>query len=136
MENPAMTDDAKSRADDTHISESIERFERFSRTLDTQFKIPGIPIRVGLDGALGLIPGVGDVITGGMGLYAISIARDFKLPWHVHARIIKNLAIDTLVGAIPIVGDVFDFAFHAHRKNYVLLRRHIDRKSKIASTEA
>lgn len=136
MENPAVTNQGPSTVHLETNSKALERFERFSRTLDTQFKVPGIPMRIGLDGALGLIPGVGDVITGGMGLYAISIARDFKLPWHVHARILKNLAVDTVVGAIPVVGDLFDFAFHAHRKNYVLLRRHINRKIVPATHES
>ena len=133
--NRIKTEATTDRSDRMEASEyprtsALERFERMSRTLDTQFKIPGIPFRVGLDGALGIIPGVGDVITGGMGLYAISIARKFDLPWHVHARILKNLAVDTVVGAIPIVGDLFDLAFHAHRKNYRLLARYVDRKAR------
>jgi hypothetical protein len=107
----------------------LKRFEQLSRVLDTQIKAPGIPFRIGLDGILGLIPGVGDVVTGGMGAYAFLVARKHKLPWHIHARILKNLLVDTLVGAIPLVGDLFDFAFHAHRKNYDLLSRAIAKRS-------
>ena len=109
-------------------SKSLAQFERLSHRLDTQFRVPGVPPRIGLDGILGLIPGVGDLITGGMGLYALSIARSYRLPWHVHARIFINVAVDTVVGAIPVVGDLFDFAFHAHRKNYRMIARHVARQ--------
>lgn len=108
---------------------ALEQFERLSRLLDTQVKAPGVPFRFGLDGILGLIPGVGDLVTSGMGAYALLVARHHKLPWHLHARILSNLLFDMLVGAIPLVGDLFDFAFHAHRKNYNLLARAIEKRS-------
>ena len=104
-------------------------FARFSRYLDTQFSVPGIPFRFGVDGCIGLIPVIGDAVTGVMGLYALKIASDHKLPWHVHGRILWNVGVDTIIGAIPIVGDVFDFAFHAHAKNWRILERNLAKRA-------
>lgn len=104
-------------------------FERLSRLLDTQFALPGVPFRFGLDGLVGLIPGVGDAVTGLMGLYALQIAERARLPMAARAKMIWNIGVDVLVGSIPLVGDLFDFAFHAHRKNWRILKRHLDARS-------
>lgn len=104
-------------------------FARLSHLLDRQFSLPGVPFRFGLDGVVGLIPVVGDAVTGLMGLYALKIASDYKLPWHVHGRILWNVGVDTVIGAIPLVGDLFDFAFHAHAKNRRILERHIAKRA-------
>lgn len=110
-------------------ADALERFARLSHLLDRQFSLPGVPFRFGLDGVVGLIPVVGDAVTGLMGLYALKIASDHKLPWHVHGRILWNVGVDTVIGAIPLVGDLFDFAFHAHAKNRRILERHIARRA-------
>jgi hypothetical protein len=72
-----------------------------------------------------LLPGVGDVLTTVAGLYAVLVALRRRMPAIVAARMVRNLGIDLLVGAVPIVGDVFDFFYKAHRKNAeLLLERH------------
>ena len=110
-------------------AETMASFARMSQLLDRKFSLPGIPFRFGLDGVVGLIPVVGDAVTGLMGLYALKIASDHRLPWHVHTRIVWNVGVDTVIGAIPLVGDLFDFAFHAHAKNRRILERHISRRA-------
>lgn len=109
--------------------EAMAAFGRLSHLLDRQFSLPGVPFRFGLDGVVGLIPVVGDAVTGLMGLYALKIASDHKLPWHVHGRILWNVGVDSVIGAIPVIGDIFDFAFHAHAKNRRMLERHIARRA-------
>ena len=110
-------------------AEAMASFSRLSHLLDRQFSLPGVPFRFGLDGVVGLIPVVGDAMTGLMGLYALKIASDHRLPWHVHGRIVWNIGVDTVIGAIPLIGDLFDFAFHAHSKNRRMLERHIAKRA-------
>ncbi len=80
-----------------------------------------------VDPIVGLIfPGVGDLAMTAVGLYPVWVALRRRMPGIVVARMLKNLAIDLLVGAVPIVGDAFDFAFKANRKNAdLLVERHL-----------
>jgi len=108
---------------------AMASFARMSHLLDRQFSLPGVPLRFGLDGVVGLIPVVGDLVTGLMGLYALKIASDHKLPWHVHGRMLWNIGVDVVIGSIPLVGDLFDLAHHAHAKNRRMLERHIAKRA-------
>jgi hypothetical protein len=85
-----------------------------------------------LDPIAGLvIPGLGDVLGAGVGLFIVMVAVQKKLPAVVVARMLVNLGIDTAVGMIPLVGDIFDFAFRANQKNVALLRaRHVGGRSR------
>lgn len=77
-----------------------------------------------------LVPGLGDVVGAGVGLFIVSVAVQKKLPAVVIARMLVNLGIDTAVGMIPLAGDLFDFAFRANQKNVALLRaRHAGGRS-------
>ena len=105
----------------------IADLEQLARLLDSQFAIPGTNWRFGLDSIIGLIPGVGDLLTTAMGGYIIYRARELGAPGWLIARMVGNLAVDGVVGAIPLVGDVFDFAFRANRKNVLMLLRHIEK---------
>jgi hypothetical protein len=78
--------------------------------------------RIGLDGVLGLIPGIGDVTTGAVGALIIARASMSGIPRATVFRMIANVAIDSLVGSIPVVGDLFDFTFKANTKNVRLYR--------------
>jgi len=92
--------------------------------LDAAFVIPGTSYRVGLDPILGLIPGLGDLVSP---LFTIAIlwqARDLRLPRVVQLRMIFNVAIDAALGAVPIMGDLFDVAWKANLRNLALLERH------------
>lgn len=85
-----------------------------------------------LDPIIGLlVPGAGDLVTAAVGLYVVGVAARRRLPAVVLARMLVNLGIDAAVGAIPVAGDLFDFAFRANRKNVELLRaRHASRRSR------
>jgi hypothetical protein len=92
---------------------------------DTVFRIPGLNLRFGLDAILGLIPGVGDVLTSLASLYILSAANRYNVPRITLARMALNILLDTLVGAIPLVGDLFDAFWKSNQRNIELLRRHM-----------
>jgi len=92
--------------------------------LDDALRIPGTSFRLGLDPVLGLIPGVGDAIGGALSLCVVFLALQYRLPVSVVASMVRNIAVDVGVGAVPGVGDVMDFAWRANRKNLELLRVH------------
>lgn len=94
--------------------------------LDEAFRIPGTQIRFGLDGIIGLVPGLGDVLAGLLSLVIPVAAWMRGLPYVTLARMAVNLGIGVLVGSIPILGDAFDIGWKANRRNYQLLRRHLE----------
>ena len=107
----------------------VEAFRRLADLLDTRFRVPGLGLHVGLDGLIGLIPGVGDAVTGGLGLFALATAHRLKLPFTARAKMVWNIGVDMVLGAVPLVGDLFDFAFHAHAKNYRIIAKHLERRA-------
>ncbi len=96
--------------------------ERLAWLMDRAFHIPGTRIRIGLDALLGLLPIGGDVLTGLVqaGLVLVAL-RHYKVPKHVAARMAANVLIDIAVGAIPLLGDLFDIGFKANTRNMQLL---------------
>lgn len=92
-----------------------------ARVLDEAIRIPGTNIRIGLDAILGLIPGGGDVAGGLFSAIIMLQAARVGAPAAVLARMLGNVVIDTAVGSIPLLGDVFDFAWRANSKNVRLL---------------
>ncbi|MEA2982627.1 MAG: hypothetical protein QOF09_4450, partial [Alphaproteobacteria bacterium] len=82
-------------------------------------------IRFGFDAMIGLIPGIGDAITTVMSLYIVQEARALGAPRHVIARMLANVALDGIVGAVPFLGDAFDVMWRANRRNMTLLRNHL-----------
>jgi hypothetical protein len=98
-----------------------EHLDILSHILDDFIRIPGTSIRFGLDGIVGFIPGVGDAI-GGIASCIIIIAAWVRgVPSPVLARMVANVAIEVVVGAVPVLGDLFDIAWRANRRNYALL---------------
>jgi hypothetical protein len=93
--------------------------------LDEAFRIPGTGIRFGIDGIIGLVPGLGDVLAGLLSLIIPLAAWIRGVPYVTLVRMAINLGIGVLVGSIPIFGDIFDIAWKANRRNYQLLVRHI-----------
>jgi hypothetical protein len=93
--------------------------------LDEAFRIPGTGIRFGIDGIIGLVPGLGDVLAGILSLIIPLAAWIRGVPYVTLVRMAINLGIGVLVGSIPIFGDIFDIAWKANRRNYQLLVRHI-----------
>lgn len=115
------------RASSGSREEALARLDRLARLMDSAFVIPGTNIRFGADSVVGLIPGVGDLVTAGMACFIIMEANRMGAPKHLIARMIANVAIDGVAGSVPVIGDIFDLAFRANLRNMKLLRRHFDR---------
>jgi hypothetical protein len=101
----------------------LRRLEWLADLLDSRFRIPGTEIRIGLDPLIGLVPAVGDGASLLVSAYLVLRARRLGLPRRVLARMVLNLAIDGLVGTVPVLGDIFDIGFKANRRNIALVRR-------------
>ena len=104
----------------------LEEVERLARLMDTAVRIPIIGYRVGLDGLLGLIPGIGDVATLVPAGYILYKAKAMGVPNSVFLQMIVNTGADALLGSVPLIGDLFDIAFKSNRRNVELLRRHVE----------
>lgn len=104
---------------------SDRNLDLLSHLLDDFLRIPGTQIRFGLDGIIGLIPGVGDVI-GAMASWIIILAAWLRgVPRITLARMLANVAIETVIGSVPVLGDAFDIAWKANRRNFALLERSV-----------
>lgn len=95
-----------------------------ARLLDSAVPVPGTSFRFGLDPILGLVPGFGDIVSPLFTVGIIWQARDLGVPRVVMMRMIINVALDTLVGLVPILGDLFDFAWKSNNMNLALLEQH------------
>jgi hypothetical protein len=105
----------------TSSSRLNQHIDLLAHLLDDYFRIPGTSVRFGIAGIIGLIPGVGDVLGGVVSCVIVLAAWLNGVPNITIARMVANVAIEVLVGMIPFVGDVFDIAFKANRRNYALL---------------
>ena len=108
----------------------LARLDAIAKLLDIAFVLPGTNIRYGIDGIIGLIPVIGDIIATALSLWLVREARALGAPWYVTARMLGNVAIQGVVGAVPVAGDAFDVLFRANIRNVRLLRRWIDRQSR------
>ena len=113
---------------------TLKRIRRIATLLDTAFGIPGTKFRIGLDPILGLIPGGGDLITASISAYMIYLATRFGLKKEEIGKMIGNVAIETFLGTVPLVGDVFDAYFKANIRNLEILEKHIE-ESNLESDE-
>jgi hypothetical protein len=102
-------------------AQSTSGLRDLARVLDEAIRIPGTNIRIGLDAILGLIPGGGDVAGGLFSSILMLQAARMGAPTSVLARMLGNVVIDTAIGSIPLIGDLFDFAWRANSKNVRLL---------------
>ncbi|WP_224814512.1 DUF4112 domain-containing protein [Hasllibacter sp. MH4015] len=109
--------------------EDIEHLERLAIRMDSAFRIPGTGFRVGYDSIVGLIPGIGDALTLAPSLYILWKAWQMGVSLPRLARMGGNVALDTLIGGIPVLGDLFDAAFKANRRNVALVRAHVERQN-------
>lgn len=103
----------------------VEHLQQIAELLDGVFRIPGTNIEFGLDAIIGMIPGIGDIVSGAISMWLIQEAKRLGAPRWLIARMIWNVAVDVSVGIIPFVGDAFDVAWKANRKNMELLKRHV-----------
>jgi hypothetical protein len=105
---------------------SIERLRQLAYLLDDRFRIPGTKYRIGLDGLIGLIPGLGDAATTLLSLYIVLEARRHGVPVTKLGRMGLNVGLDAVLGAVPLIGDLFDVAWKANRRNLALLLDHLE----------
>lgn len=107
------------------LSPVAQRVEKAVHLLDSAIRIPGTKISVGLDPILGLLlPTVGDALGGVVSLGMLFLAVQYRVPAPVIGRMVVNIAMDSAIGAIPVVGDVFDFGWKANERNFELMATH------------
>ena len=105
-------------------NKELRSVELFARLMDSQFQIPGTRFRFGLDPLLGLIPGIGDFTGFLLSAYMLLICARNGASGYLLARMTLNILIDALIGSIPLIGDVFDFAYKANNLNLKLMQQH------------
>lgn len=105
---------------------TLNRLRKFSRLLDNAIGIPGTKFRVGLDPILGLIPGGGDFLGTVLSAYLVIEAARLGLPKETLFKMVSNIVLESAVGTIPVVGDLFDVAWKANTKNFELLETHLN----------
>jgi hypothetical protein len=106
----------------------LKRVEAFARLMDAQFKIPFTPISIGVDGLIGIIPFVGDGVSLILALYPVLEAHRIGVSTGLKLKMLVNILIDTVIGAIPIIGDVFDIGFKANLRNAQLIREFLEQQ--------
>jgi hypothetical protein len=102
---------------------ALQQARTLARLLDRAVTVPGTRIGIGLDGIAGLIPGVGDAVAGLASAWLIFLAYRAGAPASVLGRMAVNVWVDTLIGGIPLLGDLFDFGYQANLRNVALLER-------------
>jgi hypothetical protein len=103
----------------------LAEMEVLAWLLDNSIPIPIIGRRIGLDAIVGFVPGLGDVLSGGLGVFVVIRGAMLGLPNIVLARMMANVAIDFVVGVVPVLGDAFDLWFKSNQRNVNLARRYL-----------
>ena len=106
-------------------ADDLKRVQTVARALDAAIRIPGTSIRFGLDSIIGLVPGAGDLVSSVLSGYIILTSARLGVPPALVARMILNLGVDTLVGSVPLIGDLFDVGYRANLRNAALLEKHL-----------
>lgn len=112
--------------DITKSLETLNRIRKFSRLMDTAFGIPGTKFRIGLDPIIGLIPGLGDLISTVISGYIIYLAMRFNLPKDLLRKMIFNVGLESVVGTVPFIGDLFDAYYKSNIRNLEILEQHLN----------
>jgi hypothetical protein len=123
--NSTLQYDSRPSIVETDATQARE-LERLARWMDSIFEIPFLKLRFGLDAILGLLPGGGDVAASLVSIYILSAANRYGIPRVAVMRMALNVALDMVLGSIPIAGDLFDVYWKSNQRNIALLRRHLD----------
>src|SRR3569832_1682264 len=99
----------------------LERLRAIARLFDQAFPLPGTRFRFGIDALFGLVPGLGDLVGAVVAACALHVARTLRAPRAIQLLMLANIAVDALVGSVPLNGDLFDFVFKAQSRNLALL---------------
>jgi hypothetical protein len=116
-------------ADDKRAA--LDRIDLLARVFDTAFAIPGTNVRFGVESLIRLVPDIGDAAASALSCYLLYEAHRLDVPKSVFARLVANVAIEGVAGAIPFVGDLFDVGFRANRRNVAILREYFQRQGMI-----
>jgi hypothetical protein len=116
-------------ADRLELMRRLRRLHGIARLMDTAIRIPGTGIRFGADSVFGLIPVVGDAGGALVSLYMLNEARRMGVPAEKLARMLANIAADTLLGSVPLAGDLFDVFFKSNRRNLDIVLDHFGLRS-------
>jgi hypothetical protein len=103
----------------------LELLRRWARQLDSQFRVPGTNIRFGWDPILGLVPGLGDLVSPLFAAMILFHAWRLRVPKVIMVRMLVNAAVDAIFGIVPVLGNVFDVFWKANRANVALIERHV-----------
>ncbi|MFO0336812.1 MAG: DUF4112 domain-containing protein [Pseudomonadota bacterium] len=106
--------------------EHYRRYRALAQLLDAAVRVPGTRVGVGLDFLLGLLPGIGDLTSGALGADGLYVARRLGVSRSVWLRMAGNLVLDSVVGSVPVLGDLFDLGFRANLRNLALLDRWLE----------
>ena len=117
MSDPGLTQPST----DTRLA----RARVLARALDSAVGIPGTKVRFGLDPIIGLVPGLGDLAGAALSGYIVLVGIQLGASRSVVLRMLANVAIDTVVGAVPLVGDLFDAGWKSNNRNVALIERHV-----------
>ncbi len=109
----------------------LTRFRRIATALDARWQLPGTTLRFGWESVIGLVPGLGDGLAGLIGSYGLYAGWRLGAPAAILARMLLNLAIETIVGTIPIAGDIFDVGFKGNIRNLRLLERWLEQPAAV-----
>jgi hypothetical protein len=118
----------------TRESRQIARLGRLGERLDNLVRVPGTHFGIGLDALLGLIPGIGDALGAALSGYIVIQAARLGVSRATLARMLLNVGVDTVIGAIPIAGDLFDFGWRANTRNLALLHAYLDRPGPVRAS--
>jgi hypothetical protein len=106
----------------------LERLDWLSQILDVAFVVPGTNVRFGVEAILRLVPGIGDAAASALSLYVLYEAHQLRIPTYLLARMLANVVVEGVAGAVPVVGDLFDVSWRANRRNVRLLREYFERE--------
>jgi hypothetical protein len=107
---------------------ALRRLDSLSYLLDNSIRVPGTNARFGADAVIGLIPGIGDAAGALMSAYIVVQAARLGAPAASLVRMLLNVGVEALFGAVPILGDLFDAAFKANARNVAILRRELEQR--------
>jgi hypothetical protein len=114
-----------------NVSDSVSRISLLAHVLDSAITIPGTNRTIGIDPLLGLIPVIGDAISAALSSYIVWEGKQLGLPSWKLARMIGNVAVDTVVGAVPFVGDFFDLGFKSNKRNVRIVLDHLEKTGRL-----
>ena len=112
----------------------LARARTLARLLDSAARVPGTNIRFGADAVIGLLPGLGDIGGAALAGYLVILAQRLGVPRAVVLRMLANVAVDTIAGSVPVIGDLFDVAYKSNLRNVALLERALEQPAATSRT--